>query len=88
MVICGYFYHNLLDAIAGKAELHVKAEEALRVLRIIELAFQSSREGARFGLPNIKRFSPFLCHSGDFGKKWAFFFFCCRQEFKYISWKL
>lgn len=39
------FYHNLLDAIAGKAELHVKAEEALRVLRIIELAFQSSREG-------------------------------------------
>lgn len=39
------FYHNLLDAIAGKAELYVKPEEALRVMDIIELAFQSSREG-------------------------------------------
>lgn len=38
------FYHNLIAAIEGRAELHVKAEEALRVIRIIELAFQSAEE--------------------------------------------
>lgn len=38
------FYHNLLEAIEGKQDLLVKAEEALRVIQIIELAFQSAKE--------------------------------------------
>ena len=39
------FYRNLIAAIKGEEELHVKSEQALRVLRIIELAFQSAEEG-------------------------------------------
>lgn len=38
------FYHNLLKAMDGRAELLVTSQEALRVMKIIELAFQSSAE--------------------------------------------
>jgi predicted dehydrogenase len=38
------YFINLRDAINGKAELAVKPEEARNVMRIIELAFRSSRE--------------------------------------------
>ena len=38
------YFINLRDAINGKAELTVKPEEARNVMRIIKLAFQSSRE--------------------------------------------
>ena len=38
------FFINLRDAIMGKTELAVKPEEARTVIRIIELAFQSSNE--------------------------------------------
>ena len=38
------YFINLRDAINGKAELAVKPEEAREVMRIIELAFQSSKE--------------------------------------------
>ncbi|KUK78411.1 MAG: Oxidoreductase family protein [Proteiniphilum acetatigenes] len=38
------YFINLRDAINGKATLAVKPEEARNVIRIIELAFQSSRE--------------------------------------------
>lgn len=39
------YFINLRDAILGKTELAVKAEEARNVIRVIELAFQSSKEG-------------------------------------------
>ena len=39
------YYRNLLDAIDGKAELIVRPEQCLRVMRVIDLAFQSQREG-------------------------------------------
>lgn len=38
------YFINLRDAINGEAELAVKPEEARNVMRIIELAFQSSKE--------------------------------------------
>jgi predicted dehydrogenase len=38
------FYANVRDAMLGKAELAVKPEQALHVVRAIELAFESSRE--------------------------------------------
>ncbi len=38
------YFINLRDAINGKAEIAVKPEEARNVMRIIEIAFQSSRE--------------------------------------------
>jgi len=38
------FYANLRDAMLGKAELLVAPEQALDVIRAIELAFESSRE--------------------------------------------
>lgn len=38
------YFINLRDAINGEAELAVKPEEAREVMRIIELAFQSSEE--------------------------------------------
>lgn len=38
------YFANLRDAIWGKAEIAVKAEEACNVMKIIELAFQSSKE--------------------------------------------
>ena len=40
----GDYFINLRDAILGKAEIAVKPEEARNVIRIIELAFRSSRE--------------------------------------------
>lgn len=39
------YFINLRDTILGKAELAVKPEEARNVIRVIELAFQSSEEG-------------------------------------------
>ncbi len=39
------YFINLRDTIFGKAELAVKPEEARNVIRVIELAFQSSQEG-------------------------------------------
>lgn len=38
------YFINLRDAINGEAPIAVKPEEALNVMRIIELAFQSSKE--------------------------------------------
>jgi scyllo-inositol 2-dehydrogenase (NADP+) len=38
------FYQNLVDAIAGRAELAVKPEQAMNTIRIIELAKLSSRQ--------------------------------------------
>ena len=38
------YFINLRDAIWGKAEIAVKPEEARNVIKIIELAFQSSKE--------------------------------------------
>lgn len=38
------YFVNLRDAIWGKAEIAVKPEEARNVMKIIELAFQSSKE--------------------------------------------
>ncbi|HEY9878799.1 MAG TPA: oxidoreductase [Leptolyngbyaceae cyanobacterium] len=38
------YYQNIADAICGQAELEVKPEEARNTIRIIELAYQSSRE--------------------------------------------
>ena len=38
------YFSNLRDAIWGKADLAVKPEEARNVIKIIEIAFQSSRE--------------------------------------------
>lgn len=43
------YYENIRDAILGRAELAVTPDQALRVMRIIELAMQSSREGK--GMP-------------------------------------
>jgi len=41
------YYANVRDAVNGAAELAVKPEEARDVIRLIELGFQSSREGRR-----------------------------------------
>jgi scyllo-inositol 2-dehydrogenase (NADP+) len=38
------FYQNIYDAIVSGAELAVKPEEIIRTTRVIDLAFQSSRE--------------------------------------------
>jgi predicted dehydrogenase len=40
-----HFFHNVAEAIAGKADLIVSVEEALNCLKIIELAMQSSKAG-------------------------------------------
>lgn len=40
------FYENVLDALAGRAELIVKPQEALRVLRLIQCVFESAKTGA------------------------------------------
>ena len=40
------FYRNIRGVLDGTAELIVKPEEALRVLRVIEAAFRSQSEGA------------------------------------------
>ena len=39
------FYENLYQALQGKEPLAVKAEEAMNVIRLIDLAYQSSEEG-------------------------------------------
>ena len=38
-------YYQLVDAIEGKAELTIKPEKALRVMRVMEAAFRSSETG-------------------------------------------
>lgn len=38
-------YYQLVDAIEGKAELTIKPEQALRVMRVMEAAFRSSETG-------------------------------------------
>lgn len=40
-----YFYENILDVLDNGAELKVKPEEALRVMHVIELVFESNRAG-------------------------------------------
>ena len=39
----GGFYRNLADHLDGNAELRVKPEEAMRVMRVMEAAFESHR---------------------------------------------
>ncbi|MEG0638820.1 MAG: Gfo/Idh/MocA family oxidoreductase [Clostridia bacterium] len=39
------YYNNICDVLEGKAELLVKPEQALRVMRVIDLLFQAQREG-------------------------------------------
>jgi predicted dehydrogenase len=39
------FYRNVADAVAGRAELAVKPEEATATIRVLELALGSSAEG-------------------------------------------
>lgn len=39
------FYRNLADVLDGTAELRVKPEEAMRVMKIMEAAFESDRTG-------------------------------------------
>ena len=41
------FYASVRDAILGKAPLAVSAEDAFRVIRLLEMARESSREGER-----------------------------------------
>ena len=44
------FYRNLADVLDGTAELRVKPEEAMRVMKVMEAAFESDRTGqARLG---------------------------------------
>jgi predicted dehydrogenase len=38
------FYQNMVDAIAGRAELAVKPEQAVNTIRIIELAIKSNEQ--------------------------------------------
>ena len=38
-------YNQLLDAIEGKAELTIKPEQALRVMKVMEAAFESAEIG-------------------------------------------
>ncbi len=41
------FYANVRDAVLGRAELAVTAEEGFRVIKLLEMARESSREGER-----------------------------------------
>lgn len=43
------FYQNIADTIAGKAELIVRPEQAMRVMKVIDLCFESSEK--RCALP-------------------------------------
>jgi scyllo-inositol 2-dehydrogenase (NADP+) len=45
------FYENVRDAIRGTATLAVRPEEALDVIRLLELASESSRQGRTLSLP-------------------------------------
>ena len=38
-------YRQLVDAIEGKAELTIKPEQALRVMKVMEAAFESAETG-------------------------------------------
>ena len=38
-------YRQLVDAIEGKAELTIKPEQALRVMKVMEAAFESAGTG-------------------------------------------
>lgn len=38
------FYYNFVDVLEGKAEQMVKPEEVLRVMKVIDLAFEANRE--------------------------------------------
>jgi scyllo-inositol 2-dehydrogenase (NADP+) len=44
------FYDNLYDSVLLGKELAVKPEEALNVIRVIEAALQSNKEGRRINL--------------------------------------
>ena len=37
-------YNQLLDAVEGKAELTIKPEQALRVMKVMEAAFESHKK--------------------------------------------
>ena len=39
------FHENLKNAVLGKAALEVKPQEVLRVMRLIDAAFESSEKG-------------------------------------------
>ena len=43
------YYRNILDVLDGRAELIVKPEQALRVMKVIDLMFES--EEVKHGLP-------------------------------------
>ena len=38
------FWDNLLDALEGKREVEVKPEEMVRVMEVVDAAFQSAKE--------------------------------------------
>ena len=38
-------YRQMIDAIEGKAQLTIKPEQALRVMRVMEAAFESAKTG-------------------------------------------
>ncbi|GAB2572534.1 Gfo/Idh/MocA family oxidoreductase [Gracilibacillus alcaliphilus] len=44
------YYQNIYDHLIEGADLAVKAEEALRLIQVIELAYQSSKEGRKISL--------------------------------------
>ncbi len=46
------FYQNVADAVEGRAELAVKAEEALATIRVIEAALRSSAEKRTVSFPS------------------------------------
>lgn len=39
------YYNNIADVLAGKAELIVRPEQALRVMKVIDLLFESQKDG-------------------------------------------
>jgi scyllo-inositol 2-dehydrogenase (NADP+) len=45
------YYENVRDAILGKAEIAVTTDQALNVMRVMELAIESSRQGCRLKWP-------------------------------------
>lgn len=51
------YYENVHDAIAGKAALAVTPQAALAVMRVLELAQQSSREGSVIPLRSVQALS-------------------------------
>ena len=49
----GLFYENLYDAIFHHAHLNGKAEQAFNTIRLVELAFESSRQKHRLACDNL-----------------------------------